>query len=130
MKKSLCIAAATSVLIISALSSWTAAVNDPCILDESNYCGTVRPGNAKLLECMEENSEKLSPACLDTIMKVGAQVRVVRASCAQDVINYCSAEPPQIMARIRCLDHWKAQMNPECLKNFKKLKAMPHQPDY
>ncbi len=109
---------------------WAANPNDPCILDEANLCGTVRPGNGKVLACMIGHAESLSPACHKSIMKVNDHVRDVRAACAADIQRFCANIPPVTVERIRCLKQWTDQVTPGCQESIQRLKALPHQPDY
>jgi hypothetical protein len=108
----------------------TTWADDPCILDRANLCGSVEPGQGRVLNCMESKSDLLSPACQKIVSQTDAQVTKVRAACAIDIQRYCADQPPDPNARIACLKNWTNQMTSDCLEGYKKLLSLPYQPDF
>jgi len=53
--------------VVNALSY----VANECRDDLKTYCSTVKPGEGRLLDCMEKNKAKLSSRCTQAVKDVG-----------------------------------------------------------
>jgi hypothetical protein len=77
-----------------------AADQNPCAEDIAKFCKNIKPGQAALMECLEEHEAQLSDACkaYETKMEgpraeskeaVSQQARI-RQACKNDVARFCS----------------------------------------
>jgi hypothetical protein len=68
-----------------------------CADELRNFCGTVTPGEGRLLLCMQAHADKISPQCelslLETSRNIGKAVRRVESfaeACWDDIQTHCS----------------------------------------
>jgi cysteine rich repeat protein len=63
-------AALASALVVSATTAWAApggAVREACAADIKVACASVKPGGGRIIACMREHADQLSPGCLQAI---------------------------------------------------------------
>jgi hypothetical protein len=63
MRTALSIVFAGAVLVSGAAFAQTAAEREACQADFEKYCPGVEPGGGRVVECLAEHLDKLTPQC-------------------------------------------------------------------
>ena len=95
---------------ISASAQGTGA----CAGDVQAFCSTVKPGQGRVLQCLKQNKESLSPGCKIRILEVATQLEEVKQACQDDVLNFCPGIKPGGGRIAGCLKANMARLSPEC----------------
>ncbi len=86
----------------------------PCAEDVAKFCKDVQPGGGRILSCMKEHENDLSPACKQHIAQVKERVKEAKASCEDDVMMFCKDVKPGGGRIIRCLKEHENELSPDC----------------
>jgi cysteine rich repeat protein len=83
-----------------------------------NFCGTVTPGEGRLLLCMQAHEDKISRQCelalMETSRNIGKAVRRVEniaQACWQDIQTHCSGTGGSVM---QCMMDNRASLSAPC----------------
>lgn len=92
----------------------------PCKDDAAKFCKDVQPGEGRIMQCMKEHENELSPACKERIaeMKKGAQE--VREACKEDVLKLCKGIEPGGGRIINCLREHENELSAGCKARMEK----------
>lgn len=82
---------------------------DACRDDYRNFCPGVTPGGGRILSCLAENKEDLTPSCYKAFT-VAAAIR----SCTPDYHALCSHVPPGEDRAVQCLGDHADQVSETC----------------
>ena len=89
-----------------------------CAEETRNFCGTVTPGEARLLLCMQAHEDKLGRRCemavLEVSRGVGNAIRRVERfaeACWQDIQTHCGTAGGSI---VQCMVDNRASLSPPC----------------
>jgi hypothetical protein len=85
------------------------AGNGACVNDLQSYCRDVRPGQGRILKCMEEHENNLSPGC-----KANLATMEKEHPCADDIIRYCGNIQRGEGRIVQCLKENENQLTPQC----------------
>ncbi len=88
--------------------------NGPCAEDAAKFCKEVQPGGGRILNCMKEHENDLSPACKQHIAQVKERVKEAQAACQDDVMRFCQDVKPGGGRIIRCLKEHESELSPDC----------------
>lgn len=89
-----------------------ASSQEPCRRDIRTYC---KPGKPKeLLACLNDNSSKLSKACVAFREGSKARITKLQKNCEADRRKYCMKIPPTGGQILDCLKRNKAMLSPAC----------------
>jgi Golgi apparatus protein 1 len=77
------------VVSVALLSLGVARAEDACRADVEKLCKGVRPGEGRVLVCLQANEAQLSPACKQQVGVIGAKAKEIGAACGDDVQQFC-----------------------------------------
>lgn len=100
--------------------SVSAAEKSPCADDAAKYCKDVKPGKGAILNCLKENSEKLSPACKE---KMGTPpAKKEPSACKDDAAKFCKGVKPGEGRIIKCMKEHENELSAPCKDEIKKAR--------
>lgn len=115
-----------------------AANNNPCSDDIALFCKDSKRSPASLMDCLERNESKLSPACKEYEVKMGGKKHEVRESmrdrirfrqnCAADVEKFCKNAEPGQGAVAKCLNEHKNEVSAPCSASMNEIDEISSQP--
>jgi hypothetical protein len=56
----------------------------PCAKDREKYCADVEPGEGRMMKCMKDNKDKLSPECKEHREKMKKHMKEMRKHHSED----------------------------------------------
>lgn len=115
-----------------------AAEKSPCADDVAKYCPGIKPGFGAMMDCLEKNESKLSPACREHEKTMGGKrmeasenvrdKRKFRQNCGADMQKFCAKAEPGRGSGLKCLKEHKAQLSPACSESLNEMDSMKGQP--
>ncbi len=103
-------------LQITATILWLAAATaaraeDPCAADALKLCKDVKPGEGRIVKCLQAHDGELSGGCKAMLAKhQGAKTN----GCKDDVARFCAGTKPGEGRVIACLKQHEAQLTEGC----------------
>lgn len=85
-----------------------------CAGDVQTFCSTVQPGQGRVVQCLKQNKESLSPDCKVRILEVATQLAEVNQACQDDILWFCPGIQPGGGRIAACLKANMALLSPEC----------------
>ncbi len=90
----------------------------PCRADIDRLCKGVPPGGGRIIECLKEREDEISPACREhvqaTLQKVKTDVINWQKACHADAQRLCKGVPFGGGRVINCLQEHIDQVSPDC----------------
>lgn len=86
----------------------------PCENDVKKFCGDVTPGGERLVNCLKEHEQELSPACQEQQAIFQRKSRKIFQECLDDAERFCKDVRAVDRRIIRCLLQNKAALSSEC----------------
>ncbi|EFJ50582.1 hypothetical protein VOLCADRAFT_103797 [Volvox carteri f. nagariensis] len=89
---------------------------EACFEDRQKFCADVPPGSARVIRCLSNNRERLSPVCRATLFD--EEVRFsenidfqypMKTACVKEIERFCKDVPHGSARVIRCLQDNKAE---------------------
>lgn len=116
--------------ILERLTAGIKRLEAACGEDLKKYCGTVTPGEGRLLYCIQAHEDKISPACEYEMNEVAVQVETTAASL-REAITACRGDIKALCANIQpgqgriaaCLATNSASVSKSCTDAVHKLKS-------
>lgn len=94
------------------------AAQEPCKSDAEKLCAGVEPGQGRILNCLKEKIDQVSPECKTYLAGKAQDLKgkkeVWDQACGKDVDQYCKGVPPGGGAVLNCLKEHKADLSKEC----------------
>jgi hypothetical protein len=90
----------------------------PCKADFEKFCKDVKPGQGRLVKCMKEHENELSPACRDKIEVDREKAQEFIKACKPDTDKFCKDIKPGHGRIIKCLKQNEAQLSAPCNAYF------------
>ena len=118
------------LLAVLAVPGWgraedPAPADDPCADDVRQFCSNVQLGGNRLIDCMQRNRARLSPACSARIdanrEKAKALIVEFGRSCRMDVDRYCPGVDPGGGRVIGCLHQHQLDLSKPCQAEMAKI---------
>jgi hypothetical protein len=94
-----------------------------CKDDVAKFCKDVQPGQGRIMQCMKEHENELSPGCKANLAEMQKKRHEAREDCKDDVIRFCSNIKPGGGKIIHCLKEHETELTPQCKA---KLQAHRH----
>jgi hypothetical protein len=88
-----------------------------CRADVTEFCGSVEPGEFRVIGCLAQHQVEISPPCQTEIGRIAearARANAVRTACRADVDRLCKDVPPQVGPLLECLQANEAALSPGC----------------
>ena len=85
-----------------------------CADDVSRFCKDVQPGQGRIVKCMKEHENELSPGCKAQLAQMKEKVREAREACEDDVVRFCGNVKPGKGRIVHCLKDHENELSPQC----------------
>jgi Cysteine rich repeat len=120
--------------ILEKLTAKVAKLESACAKDIKKYCGTVTPGEGRMIYCMQAHEDKISPKCAFELGDTGSSVQST-ADALKDGVIACKAEITGVCGKTlpgqgriaACLFANKSAASSGCVEALKKIEAMAAQ---
>jgi len=89
------------------------ANSGPCADDMANYCKDVRPGQGRIITCLEGHENNLSSGCRAKLAEMEK-----KRPCTDDAIRYCSEVQRGEGRVLQCLAEHENELTPQCKANI------------
>ncbi len=101
-------------------------MHDACGGDVERFCKNVEPGGGRLMECLKEHKDELSPACREMKFRAKAYMKehkkermaAVEDACRGDVNEFCKDVEPGDGRIMHCLKDHKSELSEGCRNAF------------
>lgn len=91
----------------------------PCNEDAQKFCKDVKPGEGRIIACMENHKKELSAACLAHIEQV--ENNRAKHPCHEDVEKFCKNIKPGDGRIKECIESHKKELSPRCTEHMNKI---------
>ncbi len=95
----------------------------PCAEEIEKFCGDVRPGEGRIVQCLLDHDSELSTACRDKVKAVVRKLEEAKQACANDISKFCTGVTPGGGRLLNCLKAHSDELSPECREKFRPVKA-------
>lgn len=95
---------------------------NPCRNDAETLCPGVTPGEGRIIKCLRENKDKLSPECKAQHEKMKEAAAEMKDACQSDVQKFCSETPHGRGRVLKCLRKHKDEISEACKTEMKEKK--------
>lgn len=95
----------------------------PCAKDAETLCPGIQHGDGRLMKCMREHQDKLSPECKAQHEKMKAAFGEVKEACHDDIAKLCADVKPGKGRIMACMRSHREQLSEGCKKEFAEMKA-------
>lgn len=85
-----------------------------CADDVAKICKDVQPGQGRLIKCMKEHENELSPGCKANLAGIKEKRHEAREACADDIVRFCGNIQPGKGRVIHCLKEHENELTPQC----------------
>lgn len=93
-----------------------------CLADLKKFCGKVKLGNGRLVDCLHENESELSKGCRKAHSEHYRKMEMgpdAKGSCAGDAEDFCADVTPGTGRLARCLKENLSELSKPCTKVVK-----------
>lgn len=119
--------AAFLMALSAAMPSYALDVG-PCTDDFNTYCGDVTPGGGRLVQCYEQNKNKMSADCIGWAETAKANAQALGAVCADMLNARCQSEQGDPFSQIDCLQSNYIDLKPTCVQKLNQFKGQYPKP--
>jgi len=99
---------------MAAQGQGTGPGSGPCAEDIAKVCKDVQPGGGRILKCMKEHENELSPACKQHVAQVKEKAMEAKEACQDDVMKFCADVKPGHGRILKCLKGHENELSPDC----------------
>lgn len=92
----------------------------PCKDDIEKFCKDVKPGQGRILTCMREHENELSPVRKDHVLATREKAQCFVKACKGDISKYCQDIKPGCGRIINCLRQHESELSVDCNSFFQK----------
>jgi hypothetical protein len=117
-----------SSLLVLAFSSFSFASDTggkgdgPCAADVKQFCSSVEKGGGRIMKCLHENNDKLSPACKESNAKMKEDMKEMKAACHEDVEKFCGDVHGGKGRIVKCMKEHKSELSAGCKTEVEQMK--------
>ncbi len=104
---------------IAAMKKKVKEVGKDCEDDLMKFCGTVEPGQGRLVKCLAANSGSLQPKCQEHVARAQEKMGEFKKACGEDAKKLCKGIPAGKGRILSCLESRKADLSPACQEFMK-----------
>ena len=102
-----------------------AATPRPCAEEFERFCRDVPAGLGRMIICLAEHRQELSPACSEKVDKSIARLEQAKQDCAADIAAFCPDIRPGGGRLVDCLKKQGDRLAPACRTHVLRLDALP-----
>lgn len=95
---------------------------DPCLGDIKEYCAGVEQGGARVMNCLLDHKDNLTPGCRVRTMRMKDILSSLRKACNDDILSLCEDLEPGEGRLVRCLRDNDQKLSVKCRREIKKTK--------
>ena len=86
----------------------------PCMDELEKFCKEVRPGEGRIIKCLQEHDRELSSVCRDKVRSILKRLEDAKQACAPDIGKFCADVVPGGGRLIKCLTPHFEELTPAC----------------
>lgn len=106
------------IAMAAGLGLWAApqafAEKGACKDDVAKFCKDVQPGEGRIIKCMKEHENELSPGCKANLAEMKEKMKEAREECKDDVARFCNGVKPGGGRIVSCLKEHENELAPQC----------------
>lgn len=95
----------------------------PCADDAARLCKDVQPGQGRMVKCLKEHKDELSPDCRANITKMKEQAKDMKEACEEDARKLCKDTRPGGGRIMQCLKQHEGELSPACKEKMDRPKG-------
>jgi hypothetical protein len=85
-----------------------------CNADAETFCKDVQRGEGRVVRCLEEHAQQLSPGCRQEMTAMQSKMKGFAESCKDDIAAYCKDIKPGEGRIVRCLRDHEQEISSPC----------------
>jgi hypothetical protein len=116
-------AAVAAALCLTMAAPAFAKNANPCAEDTAKLCPGVKPGEGRLVRCIKEHANELSPACREAMAESKQKVQDFSRACKESARKLCEGTKPGGGRILQCLKQHEAELTPECKEKMVRPKG-------
>jgi hypothetical protein len=118
---------AAALLAAELVSVSDARGDDACAEDIRTFCGDVKVGSGRPMECLKQNEPKLSPGCRAQRSDAAARFRRIAeefvTACGRDIKRLCGEVKPGSGRILACLTRQQDDLTSSCRPQIERAQA-------
>ncbi|MBY0371416.1 cysteine rich repeat-containing protein [bacterium] len=91
----------------------------PCAADKEKFCAGVQEGEGRIVKCLQEHIDELSPDCKTTAEAMQAHIKAAGNACKADIQQFCAKAEPGEGHILKCLQKHHSKLSPPCKDTIK-----------
>jgi hypothetical protein len=95
----------------------------PCMNELDKFCKEVKPGEGRIIKCLQEHDQELSAVCRDKVQSILKRLEEAKQACGQDIGTFCADVKPGGGRLIKCLSPHFNELAPTCREKLGPIKA-------
>lgn len=99
----------------------------PCAKDREKLCANVEKGEGRVMKCLKDNADKLSPECKAHREEMKASMKKMKESCHADAEKLCGDKKAGHGEKMRCMKENKEKLSHACQERMKAMKDHKHE---
>ena len=96
-----------------------------CSNDLKKFCARVKPGDARVAQCMADKFRQLEPGCQATVQAAMNKRGSMATACKPDAEKFCKGIRPAEGRILSCLKGRESDLSPACAAEFKRVGSDP-----
>lgn len=97
-----------------------AADEQPCFREMATFCHDIRWGGGRMIDCLFEHQDQVSPACSHFLGTMTDKVKEVSKPCQDDIEIFCPDMKPGQGSLIKCLQDNGTEISVECQESMRR----------
>jgi hypothetical protein len=93
----------------------------PCSNDLKTYCARVKPGEARIANCLATHFREIQPACRSAITDARNRFDALAEACKSDTAKLCKGVPHREGRVLSCLKSRESSLSAACAAEFKRV---------
>lgn len=96
-------------------------MSQSCKADIKTYCKDVKRGEGRIVTCLYEHSDQISPQCAEVTKEMVEQAKQIekemapiKEHCSADFDKYCKDVKPGKGRILKCIEKNESNLSPEC----------------
>ncbi len=95
-----------------------------CAEEIERHCHGVKPGGGRLLLCLKEHENDLSPACREKLAWLEKKINEAKLTCAPDIEKFCKGVRPGEGRIAKCLKEHEQDISQDCRRELHGIRKM------
>ena len=111
-------------------NGWHARFEKECATDVHQFCADIKPGEGKVMECLNQHETDLSKTCMRFREEAREHFEAMKAdfdkACKDDVMKFCNDVTPGKGRLADCLKVHENSLSQTCKDETKMMRGMHH----